>query len=145
MKELLIYEAGKMSGLSYTDMSEWRIELKDKLLTSAYLKNVNAKVVNPVTYYNFEYPSHKSEKEIMLFDLNYVRKSDIVVVNISGLNSSIGTCIELYEAYSKNIPVLAFGSIEEYQILHPWVKECITRVDWNMSELVEYITDFYLT
>ena len=145
MRELLIYEAGKMSGLSFSDMNEWRVDLKGRLLKTSDVKGLKVKVVNPVTYYNFEYPSHKSEKEIMLFDLNYVRKSDIVVVNISGLNSSIGTCIELYEAYSKNIPVLAFGSIEEYQILHPWVKECITRVDWNMSELVEYITDFYLT
>lgn len=145
MKELLIYEAGKMSGLSFSNMNEWRVDLKGRLLKASDAKGLKIKVVNPVTYYNFEYQLHKSEREIMLFDLNLVKKSDIIVVNIEGLNSSIGTCIELYEAYTKNIPVLAFGSIDEYLSLHPWIKECITRIDWNKEELVEYIEDFYFT
>lgn len=145
MRELIIYEAGKMSGLSYELMNEWRVELKKLLMESAENYDVKVKVINPVSYYNFMNPRHHSEKEVMEFDLNYIRKSDIVIVNLDGLNTSIGTCIELYEANKNNIPVIAFGKIETYTNLHPWIKEYISRVDWTKEGLVEYITDFYFT
>lgn len=144
--DICIYLAGAMTNcLSYSNMNEWRVELKKLLMESAENCGVKVKVINPVAYYNFMSPRHHSEKEIMQFDLNYIRKSDIVIVNLDGLNTSIGTCIELYEAMKNNIPVLAFGEIEIYANLHPWIKECITRVDWNKEELVEYIKDFYFT
>lgn len=47
----------------------------------------------------------------MQFDLMKVKSSDIVIVNLNGLNASIGSCIECYEAWKKDIPVLAFGMI----------------------------------
>lgn len=140
---MTIYLAGAMSNLTYVQMTMWRHELGILLQLSAEDYGMKVKVVNPVSYYNFEEKRHKSEKEIMQFDLNYIRKSDIVVVNLEGLNTSIGTCIELYEATKNNIPVLAFGTVEMYDSLHPWIKECITRVDWTKEELVEYIEDFY--
>ena len=31
MKQLKIYEAGKMGGLTFSEMNNWRVELKNKL------------------------------------------------------------------------------------------------------------------
>lgn len=149
MRELTIYLAGAMSNLTYEQMNSWRVRLKKNILQEVLLYDVKARIINPVSYYNFEYPVYKTEKEVMQFDLNLVRNSDIVIVNLDGLNTSIGTCIELYEAMKNNIPVLAFGDIETYdetyENLHPWIKECISRVDSSEKELIEYLKDFYFT
>lgn len=102
-------------------------------------------VINPVCYYNFENPKHQNEKEVMKYDLAHVKTSNIIVVKLDGLNNSIGSCIELYEAYKKEIPVLAFGSNELYEELHPWIQCCITRHDETYKDTVNYIKDFYMS
>lgn len=145
MKELTIYEAGKMSGLDLQQMLTWRIELTKELEDVAEIIGVKVNAVNPVNYFNFVQKRHQTESEIMKFDLSKVKQSDIVIVNMDGLNTSIGTCIELYEAYKREIPVLAFGSNKLYEELHPWIQCCITRHDETYKETVNYIKDFYMT
>ena len=81
----------------------------------------------------------------MKFDLARVTESDLVVVNLDGLNTSIGSIVECYEAWKRGSPVLAFGIDEEYENLHPWVQCCITRHDQTYKETIEYIKDFYMT
>lgn len=80
----------------------------------------------------------------MNFDLSKVRESNIVVVDLDGLDTSIGSIIECYEAFKNNIPVLAFGSENDYKKLHPWIKCCITRHDRLYKETISYIKDFYM-
>ena len=145
MKELVIYESGKMSGLTMKEMRAWRDCFKTTITQVAENSDVKVKVINPVDYYNFEFPRHQSELEIMQFDLARVKESDLIVVNLDGLSTSIGTIIECYEAYKRDIPVLAFGSDEDYEKLHPWTKCCITRHDKNYRECINYISDFYMT
>lgn len=145
MRSLKIYEAGKMSGLTYNEMNDWRVELKNKLLIKAKFLKYELLVVNPVDFYNFEEQRQQSENEIEEYDLSHVISSDVIVVNLSGLKDSIGTIIELHDAYYHNkIPVIAFGDYELYSQLHPWVKSKITRVEKNIDQVVDYIKDFYL-
>lgn len=144
MNDLQIYLAGKMSGLTFKEMNEWRKDIKRLIEDYATYINDNINVINPVDYFNFEEKRHKSELEVMKFDLNKVKSSDIIVVNMKGLNTSIGTCIELYEAYKRDIPVLAFGSEEEYNELHPWIQCFITRHDNSYNDTAYYISEFYM-
>ena len=53
--------------------------------------------------------------------------------------------MELYECYRSDIPVIAFGTDEEYENTHPWIKECITRHENNMENTATYIKEFYMT
>lgn len=145
MKELTIYEAGKMSGLGLQQMLTWRIELTKELEDTAELVGAKVNAINPVNYFNFVQKRHQTEEEIMKFDLAKVKNSDIVIVNMEGLNTSIGTCIEVYEAYKREIPVLAFGSNQLYEELHPWIQCCITRHDETYKKTVKYIKEFYMT
>lgn len=139
-----IYLAGKMSGLSFDEMNEWRKEAKHKLLTAAYLSSVRIKTINPVDFYNFKEKRHQTDIEVEEFDLAHVITSDIVIVNLDGLSSSIATTIELHDAYYHNkIPVIAFGNKNTYDNLHPWVKNSITRVEENIDDVIAYIKDFY--
>ena len=145
MKTLKIYEAGKMSGLSFEEMNAWRENLKSKLLYAAEITNYQIQVINPVDFYNFEEKVYQSEIEVEEYDLAHVVSSDIIVVNLEGLISSDGTKIELHDAkYHNRIPVIAFGERRLYEDLHPWVKNNITRVEDTMEDVVRYIQEFYM-
>ena len=101
--KLSIYLAGAMSGKSFEEMNAWRVEIKNILTHMGSYHDCNIRVTNPVEYYNFIEKRHKTEKEVMQFDLSRVKSSDIVVVNLDGINTSIGTSMELYECYRSNI------------------------------------------
>lgn len=141
-----IYLAGKMNGLSYEDMNSWRKEIKEKLKEITYYTTIsNVKIINPVDFYNFQEVKYQTDIEVQNFDINHVISSDIVIVNLEGLSDSIGTIIEIHDAYYHNkIPVIAFGSKETYNSLHPWIRNSITRVEKNIDSVIEYIRDFYL-
>lgn len=142
---LKIYEAGKMSGLSFEEMNNWRQELKIQLQNAAKMSGYLIQVINPVDYYNFQEKRYQSEEEIEDYDLSHIITSDIVVTNLNGLCSSDGTKIELHDAkYHNHIPVIAFGDYKLYEKLHPWIQRDITRVETTMEDVVRYIKDFYM-
>lgn len=129
---MTVYEAGRMTGLSYNEMNDWREE------ATKLFNQYDIKTINPVTYYNFEMDKNFTDKECMLFDLTAVNKSDIILVNLH--YDSIGTAIELYEAYKSNKPVIGFGAHEN---LHPWMKECCYKICDDLIDAVNYITSYY--
>lgn len=144
-KKIKIYLAGKMSGLTYNQMNDWRILLKNELRNVAENAGYEILVINPVDFYNFEEPRHQSEKEVEDFDLAHATSSDIIIVNLDGLSTSDGTKYELHDCnYHNKIPVIAFGEEELYDKLHPWTKNDITRVEKNAHYVVNYVRDFYM-
>ena len=144
MEKLKIYLAGKMSGLTFEESDKWRRDFKRVFKSEMNYDTMHYTIINPNDYYNFKNPSHQNEREVMQYDLNHIRNSDIVVVNLEDINTSIGTAIELYVAAQNNIPVLAWGYEKDWIITHPWLKECITRWDTRMVDICQYIRDFYL-
>lgn len=144
-----IYLAGRMGGLTYEEYNGWRNKIEYKLrcgIDSVGKRISSIKVFNPANYYNFEEKEYKSQREVMNFDLNLVKNSDVVIVNANGVGQSTGTCIEMYEAYQHNIPILGFWeNPDDKESFHPWIETMFTRVDDNMDELVRYVTDFYFT
>lgn len=141
---LCIYLAGKMGNLTLTEMSTWRNLVKTELDKYSDMANYNTKVLSPVDYYNFEEIRHQNEEEVMKFDLALVHSSNIVIVNTNGLNSSIGSAIEIYEAWKSDIPVIAYDENGDYKTVHPWLKCCFTRVESCVMDMCEYIKDFYM-
>lgn len=141
MRKTKIYLAGKMSGISFDESNEWRMEFKKAMQFYAPSPCI---VINPNDYYNFKNPTHKSEKEVMQYDLNHVRNSDVVVVNLEGLNTSIGTAIEMFLAAENNIPIIALDTSNCWEYMHPWLKECISRTENSVAKLCRYIADYYI-
>lgn len=139
MKELKIYLGGKMSGLTFSEMNKWRVVMKEQL-TIASSDICNVRVINPTDYYNFENIRHKSEEEVMDYDLDHVKSSDILIINLDKVQTSPGTIVEIHAAWELGIPVLAFGNSDT---LHPWIKRMIRRTDDTLEELVDYIKEFY--
>ena len=141
MKTIDIYLAGGMGNLSLEEQSKWRRQIIDEIKFGDHDYEYKPLFSNPVDYYNFEERRHKSENEIMEFDLNRVRKSDLIIVNFND-EKSIGTAMELAVAKENKIPII--GLNRDNRELHPWLIECCTRVCDNIRELVEHVVGFYL-
>lgn len=145
MQNFNIYLAGGMGKFgkeNFDKSNKWRIYVKKMLgnCDSPY----KVYVVNPNDYYNFlDSPrEYKSEKEIMDYDLNRVRNSDLVICNFND-KYSLGTMCELAIAYEHRIPIvgLNIGKIE----LHPWQQELCMRICESMEELLSYTIKYFLT
>jgi hypothetical protein len=142
MNRDIIYLAGKMSGLSVEEMCRWRNEFKLKFKNHCKQEGIHNpfNIVSPTDFYSFEEKKHKTEKEVMDYDLWLIKNSTLIVVNLDYPNS-LGTAIELYEGNKHcGIPVIGFGTTEN----HPWIEECVTVKFNTMNEVINYIFEFYI-
>lgn len=133
--------SGGMSSLSFEEQSKWRKQIIDAIKFGDYHYEKKPIFFNPVDYYNFTDVRYKSEREVMEFDLNALRHSDLVVVNFNEPNS-LGTCAELAIAYEMHIPII--GINKDGVKLHPWLVEFTTRMCDDIREAVSHVVDFYL-
>lgn len=132
-----IYEAGKMSGLTYEEMNTWRVNAK-RLLRVASDNQIN--IINPVDFYNFSMsPDTYTESEVKEFDLHMVKSSDVILVNLD-YSDSIGTAMEICMAHDVwNKPVIGFGEKKS----HSWMELCVTKRCKTLKEAVDYIMLYY--
>lgn len=136
-----IYLSGAMGSISFEEQSRWRKQVQDAIKYGEYDCEKKALFFNPIDYYNFEEVRHRSEREVMEFDLHNLRNSNLVIVNFND-EKSIGTAMELMLAKEMHIPIIAFGV--NGKDIHPWLLECCTRVCDSIREVVEYTVEFYL-
>ena len=134
--KLKIFLSGGMTGLTEEEASYWRTEFK--------LENVREGndfiFIDPTYLYE---PSNNTdqayEKEAMEYDLYWVKRSDLIIVNFNSL-SSIGTAQELMLAHTLNKPIIGMIPEDKYEQLHPWYKEeCMKIFKYNSDELEETI------
>lgn len=142
MQDIQIYLSGGMSDLSYEEYTKWRNQIRNEILYGDNDKTKNPVFFNPPDYYDFEEISHKSEREIFEFDLNGLRKSDLVIVNFND-PKSLGTMAELILAKEYNIPVIGLNQDNKKQ-LHPWLEECVTRMCFSLREVADHVVKYYL-
>lgn len=140
METCRIYLSGGMSGVNFEEQTKWRKQVQDAI---KFNHDCAKKPIffNPVNYYNFEETRHLSEREVMEFDLNELRKSDLVIVNFND-EKSLGTAMELILAKELRIPIIGINT--ERKQLHPWLVECCTRMCNDLREAVTHVVDFYL-
>jgi len=136
-----VYLSGGMGNVSFEEQTKWRNAIRNEVLYGAKDITENVKFFSPPDYYNFEDVRHKSEKEIMDYDLYVLRRSDVVIVNFND-EKSIGTAMELMLAKEYNIPVIGINI--DGKELHPWLTESVTRMCDSLREAVDYLIDFFL-
>lgn len=144
MKNFQIYLAGGMGkfGKDNFDVgNRWRLIFKKRLESN---ENMNVKAINPNNYFNFleEPPRYASSREVMEYDLNRVRNSDLIIVNFNDMYS-LGTMSEIAIAYERRIPII--GLNETNQELYPWQVAMCNRIFTETYELLDYVEYFYLT
>ena len=129
-----------MGSLSFEEQSKWRQQVKDAIKFN-YECEKKPIFFDPVKYFNFTEKRHKTEREVMEFDLNAVRNSDLIIVNFND-PKSLGTCAELAIAYEMKIPIV--GINKDGLELHPWLECFCNRMCYSLKEAVEYVWEFYL-
>lgn len=141
MDNFYIYLSGGMSGLSWEEQVRWRNNIKEAIKFGDHDIEKKVTFFSPPDYYNFKSTQHKSEREVMEYDLYNLRKSDLVIVNFNDPNS-LGTAMELILAKEYRIPVIGLNT--KQNTIHPWLSECCTRICDNVVELIGHVVDFYL-
>lgn len=152
MRDIKIYTAGKMAGLSFVDQMQWRWDIANKIAnrvdSSSVDYGVNIRFIHPPNYYRYGEDTYKTVDEIKRWDLSQVRTSDIVIVNLDGVNESIGThfelgCIDTMNTCGgKYIYVIGIG--ESKDELYPWINESMHRIEKDYDAAAEYIVDYLL-
>jgi nucleoside 2-deoxyribosyltransferase len=130
-----------MSGLSFEEQTKWRRRFQDAIKYGGFDLNKNPIFFDPTMYYSLFEKQHKSEREVFEFDLNALRKSDLVIVNFN-VPQSIGTAMELMLANELHIPIIGYNK-NDFE-LHPWLECCCSRICDSFEELVTHVADFYL-
>ena len=146
MKDFQIYLAGGMGKFGkdkFFESDNWRKYCKITL-ENYDTDRYKVHVINPNDYFNFadETPRYASQREVIEFDLNKVRHSDLVIINFNDMYS-LGSMGELAIAYDRRIPVIGVDTNE--QNLHPWQIEMCQRVFNSLDLLLDYVEDYYLT
>ena len=145
MNKLTVYLAGGMGKFGKDNFDEgnrWRVYCK-KVLEN-YEGKYSIELINPNDFFNFreEPPRYASQREVMEFDLNKVRSSDLIIINFNDM-WSLGSMAELAIAYERRIPVI--GLDDQNHTLHPWQVEMCARIFNNIDEMLDYVEDFYLS
>ena len=106
---------------------------------------------SPTDYYEYGSDYHKSNREVMRFDLRKVRESDVMLVNLKDIRKSVGSCDEIFYAYILGKPIIGFieddiDGEELINYVHEWKYEQIDRIETGENALetaCEYIKDYY--
>lgn len=147
MAKTQIYLSGAMGCYADTTYPKiWRDKAKSYF---SYFDNFTC--FAPTDFYDYGKKQHKTEKEIMRFELRKVKESDVILVNLKDIEQSVGTIDEVLYAYVNNISTVGFlecneNEIEEEKILHPWLYEQMDRIETGedaMLKAMEYIKYYY--
>lgn len=139
--DCLIFLSGGMGNLSRHEQTKWRNQIKNAILYGDYDYDIKPYFFDPTTHYNYEEKLHKSELEVYEYNMNALRKSDLVIVNFNDVKSIV-TAMELAVAKELKIPVV--GLLKDDVKINPWLECCCTRICNDIKEVVEYVVSFFL-
>ena len=143
-----VYTAGAMQAyVGSSRATQWRDEAESYF----YNRDADFKIIKPTDYYEYGKSHHKTEKEIMRYELRLVKNADDVLVNLNDLRSSTGTKDEILYAYINDVPVIGFidedlSGDELVERVHPWKYEQCERIETgtgSMKAAIDYIIEYY--
>ena len=144
MKEFTIYTCGRMSGLTMPEQMSWRWEIAEAI-ELAKPKNISIKFIHPPLFYNYEFDNHKNQREIKQWEIGIVKnKCDILIVNLDGINDSVGSHFEIAAADSvtnRFIPVIGIGNSDG---VHPWILDSLLRIEEDYDSAADFIGSYLL-
>ena len=143
-----IYIAGKMTGLTKDEMSQWRKELADKIRYQvSHSSMCFPTIIDPCMYYNTkDIDAWDADKEYIRWELRHVKSADLIIVGVSEDMNSIGTMAEMTMAYDHDIPILLYdrySGSEGVKRLHPFVWYFADKYFTDIDALVEYVVSYY--
>ena len=124
-----IYLCGPIMDATSGERKTWRQRTKERLAGKFI-------VLDPMRR-NFRDREIDSSNEIVEFDIQDIRNSDILLVNFS--KPSIGTSMEVfYASHSQGKGVIAFSPYT-FKDMSPWMVKFCTKILSNLEEALDYI------
>lgn len=135
--EKLVYLAGAMNYFRDKDYNEakgWRLVMKQKLVSSNDNYGTRFTVFDPTL-------EEDKYHDIVTQNLYYLRKADILVINLNALEHSLGSIYELaYFSYTGK-PIITIGG--HNWLSHPYLEKFVSmRVD-TVREAADFIRRMY--
>lgn len=141
-----VFLAGAMINATDKVINHYKYEWRKKAY-EYFNENIDGFVVSfPPEFYDQKKGYSCDGKETLRFDMNNVRESDIVLVNLKDLEHSLSTSDEILYAYISQKPVIGFledGSLDD---IHPWKLEQMNKVfegKDSMERAIHYIATHY--
>jgi nucleoside 2-deoxyribosyltransferase len=151
-----VYLAGPISGLSYDDSEDWRINAKSMLKEFGidgysplrrkdFLKSREVLGASDVIEGSYDVHPLSTARGIFTRDRNDVKTSDAILINFLGADRvSIGTVMEAAFAFDDRIPVIAISEPDNIHWKHPFIQEAIGyRVD-TLEEGIDVVASILL-
>lgn len=112
---------------------DWRSE------ADSFLIDINIKTFNPTI--NYEKNKYYDPKGVVNQNICYLKKADLLLVNLEYLEHSPGSLFEMFYAYLNHIPIVAFGQTNIY--FQPHIRTSIDVCFTSLDKALEYIKDMY--
>lgn len=140
MKKFKIYLAGACRDVP-DEGATWREEATNKLKKVAEWMNAEVDIVNPVKYFTYANNGGNTSKQIKSYYMSQLKTCDLVMVNLKGTSTSVGTGQECQYAVDNHIPIIGFNNDNSYT----WIADVDCDVVFEtMNVAIDYIRDYYL-
>lgn len=129
---IIVYLAGKMTGLTFEQMKGWRNKAKEKLVDNKII------VLDPT---DTDLGGDPTEIEIVASNKFQINHSDLVLAELDFNGVSLGTISEIVYSGSIGKPVISWGAnpVHEY----PWVAANTICHFRELDEAIDYIVTNY--
>jgi nucleoside 2-deoxyribosyltransferase len=144
----IVYLAGKMTGLSYQVMKEWRITATTKLKAAGF------RVIDPTDFvpreelaktisYDRDMGAYNlTPSEIINTNIYHMRRADIILAEFNFEEISLGTVGEvIVGARELRKPVVAWGDNDA--VSHAWINGHLTAHRLRLYDAIDFIIDVY--
>lgn len=130
---MLVYLAGKISGLSQNQANEWRDVARD------YLSLHDIDTHNP--FEGFDVDGKYEPREIVARNKFYIQKSDIILAEMEHNEPSLGTMGEIVYANMLGMPIFTWGTADYNG--NPWVETHVNKHFKRLDDALDYIVAMY--
>lgn len=140
MDTLRIYLAGPCR-YEPDEGAAWRSKATEMLNQVAEWRGAAVDIINPLSYFSYAENNHKTHKQVKSFYMDKIKHCDLLLVNLSGTDTSPGTAMEVQFASDHDIQSIGFGN----ENIYPWLAEVDCQVVFqNLTEAINYIGDYYM-
>ena len=151
MSKPLVYLAGAIAGKDYEEATTWRhftkynleprgIETLNPMRAKNTLANQNGGTISTDFRDYAHHGAFFTSRGIMARDLNDVRRSDALLVNLLGLTErSAGTVMELGWAYVLGKPCVVAVEDGNPHLTHPMIVEAMTFRVATLDEAIDSV------
>ena len=143
-----VYLAGKMTGLSYEVMKEWRVMAKLKLTAAGFTvidptDQIDRAEFTKTVYYDVDMGAYNvPPSEIIDVNVYHMRRADIILAEFMFPEVSLGTVGEVIVAARElHKPVIAWG--ENGAVSHGWIKGHLTAYRPKLEDAIDFIIDVF--